>query len=115
MLAGKLVLSYPVWKGELSIGSEVTSTHSYGTNENEEHYVKSSDDDIRENNIAGFAEYALHLGDWSFDGGLHMLSSYVQYDNRYGVEGGNPLLRHTNRQDIDLRLNYSWLSLSCQR
>jgi len=57
MLAGKLVLSYPVWKGELSIGSEVTSTHSYGTNENEEHYVKSSDDDIRESNIAGFAEY----------------------------------------------------------
>ena len=70
MLAGKLVLSYPVWKGELSIGSEVTRTHSYGTNENEEHYVKSSDDDIRESNIAGFAEYALHLGNWSFDGGL---------------------------------------------
>ena len=166
MLAGKLVLSYPVWKGELSIGSEVTRTHSYGTNENEEHYVKSSDDDIRESNIAGFAEYALHLGDWSFDGGLryervstdyrsfgvyqeepsrkygdlfpnlsvgwkkgkwgaefsynkrikrpsyYMLSSYVQYDNRYEVEGGNPLLRPTNRQDIDLRLNYSWLSLS---
>ncbi len=166
MLAGKLVLSYPVWKGELSIGSEVTRTHSYGTNENEEHYVKSSDDDIRESNIAGFAEYALHLGDWSFDGGLryervstdyrsfgvyqeepsrkygdlfpnlsvgwkkgkwgaefsynkrikrpsyYMLSSYVQYDNRYEVEGGNPLLRPTNRQDIDLRFNYSWLSLS---
>ena len=166
MLAGKLVLSYPVWKGELSVGSEVTRTHSYGTNENEEHYVKSSDDDIRESNIAGFAEYALHLGDWSFDGGLryervstdyrsfgayqeepsrkygdlfpnlsvgwkkgkwgtefsynkrikrpsyYMLSSYVQYDNRYEVEGGNPLLSPTNRQDIDLRLNYSWLSLS---
>jgi hypothetical protein len=166
MLAGKLVLSYPVWKGNLSIGSEVTHTHSYGTNENEEHYVKSSDDDIKESNLAGFAEYELQLGKWSINGGVryeyvstdyhsfgqyqeepsrkynelfpnlsvnwqkgkwgaeisynkrikrpsyYMLSSYIQYDNRYEVEGGNPLLRPTIRQDIDLRLNYSWLSLS---
>ena len=166
MLAGKLVLSYPVWKGNLSIGSEVTHTHSNGTNENEEHYVKSSDDDIKESNLAGFAEYELQLGKWSINGGVryeyvstdyhsfgqyqeepsrkynelfpnlsvnwqkgkwgaeisynkrikrpsyYMLSSYIQYDNRYEVEGGNPLLRPTIRQDIDLRLNYSWLSLS---
>lgn len=41
----------------------------------------------------------------------HSLSSYVQYDNRYQVEGGNPMLRPTIRQDIDLNITYSWLSL----
>ena len=166
MLAGKLVVSYPIWKGELSIGSEMTRTHSTGTNENEEHYVKSSDDDIKEQNQAGFAEYNLHLGNWRVDGGIryehvitecrsfgvyqeepsrrysdwfpnlsvawqkgkwgaeasynkrirrpayYAISSYVQYDNRYQVEGGNPLLCPTIRQDFDLRLSYSWMDVS---
>ena len=166
MIAGKMVLSYPVWKGELSIGSELTRTHSAGINESEEHYVRSSDDDIQERNHAAFAEYALQLGSWSAGGGLryehvatkclsfgvfqeepsrrysdwfpnlsvgwqkgkwgaelsynkrirrpayYAISSYVQYDNRYEVEGGNPLLRPTTRQSLDLRGSCAWLNLT---
>ena len=165
MLAAKLVLSYPVWKGELSVGTETTNTHSTGISQNEEGWVPASDTRIKESNTAGFAEYKLQLGHWSLDAGLRYehvstdyesfgiyqpepsrtyndlfpnvsagwqkdkwgvqlsynkrinrpsyrsLSSYVQYDNRYQVEGGNPMLRPAIRQDIDLNITYSWLSL----
>ena len=164
MLAAKLVLSYPVWKGELSVGTETTNTHSTGISQNEEGWVPASDTRIKESNTAGFAEYKLQLGHWSLDAGLryehvstdyesfgiyqqepsrtyndlfpnvsagwqkdkwgvqlsynkrisrpsyHSLSSYVQYDNRYQVEGGNPMLRPAIRQEIGLNLTYSWLS-----
>ena len=169
MLAAKLVLSYPVWKGELSVGSETTSTHSDGMSENLEGWVPASKTHIKENNLAGFAEYEVQLGHWSLNAGLRYehvsadyesysirsdiqpepsrsyndlfpnlsagwqkdkwglqlsytkrinrpsyrsLSNYVQYDNRYQVEGGNPMLRPAIRQDIDFSATYSWLSFN---
>ncbi len=57
MVAGKLVLTYPVWKGELSAGSEATSTKSRGGNLNLENIIPESDTEMEEKNIAGFAEY----------------------------------------------------------
>jgi len=57
MVAGKLVLTYPVWKGELSAGSEATSTTSRGGNVNLENIIPESDNEMKEKNIAGFAEY----------------------------------------------------------
>ena len=164
MLAAKLVLSYPIWKGALSIGSETTSTHSRGTSETKEGWVPSSDTRIRENNLAGFAEYEVQLGHWSLGAGLRYehvstdyesfdvyqpepsrtyndwfpnlsagwqkdkwglqlsynkriqrpsyqsLSNRVQYDNRYQVEGGNPMLRPAIRQGLDFNATYAWLS-----
>jgi hypothetical protein len=166
MLAGKLILTYPIWKGELSIGSEVTRSNSHGIYENKERVVSPSDDKIRESNIAGFAEYQMKLGGWRFSGGLryesvnsdydsfgehqsepsrkyhdifpHLsvgwqidkwdiqlnynkrisrpsyrwLNSNVQYGSRYSYEGGNPLLRPTIKQDIDLNVTYSWLNFT---
>ena len=166
LLAGKLVLTYPLWKGELSFGSEVTRSNSHGTYRNVELVVPPSDDEIRESNIAGFAEYQLRLGEWSVGGGLRYeavnsdyysfgefqsepsrnyrdlfpnlsagwkkgkwgvelsydkrisrpsyqsLNSNVQYDNRYEYEGGNPLLRPTIKQNLDLGITHSWLNLT---
>ena len=59
MGAGKLVLTYPVWKGQLKIGSEetyVTAQQEYNSTKTE---IPSSKAKIEENNISGFAEYAL--------------------------------------------------------
>ena len=166
LLAGKLVLTYPLWKGELSFGSEATRSNSHGTYRNVELVVPPSDDEIRESNIAGFTEYQLRLGEWSVGGGLRYeavnsdyysfgeyqsepsrnyhdlfpnlsagwkkrkwgvelsydkrisrpsyqsLNSNVQYDNRYEYEGGNPLLRPTIKQNLDLGITYSWLNLT---
>ena len=166
MLAGKLVLSYPVWKGELSAGTEMSRSNSHGTYHNVEQVLEPSDDEIRESNVAGFAEYNMKLGDWSISGGLRyesvssdyysfgehqaepsrqyrdlfpnlsvgwqkgkwgvelsynkrisrpyyrLLSSNVQYDTRYTYEGGNPLLRPTVRQNLDLSVTYAWLNFT---
>ena len=166
MLAGKLVLTYPIWKGELSAGSEVSRSNSHGIYSNVEQVVAPSNDEIKESNVAGFAEYKLKLGDWSLNGGLryeavtseyysfgqyqtepsrkyhdlfpnlsvgwqknkwgielsynkrisrpsyYQLNSNIQYDNRYEYEGGNPLLRPTIKQNLDLNVTYSWLNFT---
>ena len=164
MMAGKLVLDYPVWKGMLSGGSEVTSTKSYGHNVNQEGIIPEADNEMEEKNIAGFADYEFQLGQWRLNAGLRfehvkadyysfgewqqepsrtyndwfpnlsvmwqkdkwsaqlsyskritrppyrMLESMIVYDSRMFYEGGNPLLRPSVRQSIDLNLTYSWLT-----
>ena len=164
MMAGKLVLTYPVWKGSLSGGTEATSTKSYGRNVNQENIIPETDNEMKEKNIAGFAEYELQLGQWRLNAGLRfehvkadyyafgewqqepsrtyndwfpnlsvawqkdkwsaqlnyskritrppyrMLESMIVYDSRMFYEGGNPLLRPSVRQSIDLHLTYSWLT-----
>ena len=70
MLAGKLVLTYPVWRGELSAGTEMTHSNSHGIYNNIEQIVRSSDDEIKESNMAEFAEYHLRLDNWSIGAGL---------------------------------------------
>ena len=164
MVAGKLVLAYPVWKGMLSGGSEATSTQSEGRNVNQEGIIPEADNEMKENNIAGFAEYEFQLGQWRLNAGLRfehvkadyysfgewqpepsrtyndwfpnlsvawqknkwsaqlsynkritrppyrMLESMIVYDSRMFYEGGNPLLRPSVRQSVDLNLTYSWLT-----
>ena len=166
MLAGKLVLTYPVWRGEMSAGTEMTHSNSHGIYNNIEQIVRSSDDEIKESNMAGFAEYHLRLDNWSIGAGLryeavtsdyysfgqyqtepsrkyhdlfpnlsvgwqmnkwgiqlgynkrisrpgyYQLNSNIQYDNRYQYEGGNPLLRPTIKQNLDLNVTYSWLNFT---
>ena len=166
MLAGKLVLTYPIWKGELSAGTEMSRSNSHGIYSNVEQVMAPSNDEIKESNVAGFAEYKLKLGDWSLNGGLRYetvtsdyysfgqyqtepsrkyhdlfpnisvgwqknkwgiqlgynkrisrpnyqaLNSNVQYDNRYEYGGGNPLLRPTIKQNLDLNVTYSWLNFT---
>ncbi len=163
MLAGKLVLTYPIWKGELNAGTEISRSNSHGIYSNVEQVVTPSDDEIKESNVAEFAEYQMKLGNWSLNGGLRyeavtsdyysfnqyqtepsrkyhdlfpnlsvgwqknkwgiqlsynkrisrpnysQLNSNIQYDNRYEYEGGNPLLRPTIKQSVDLNVTYSWL------
>ena len=164
MMAGKLVLSYPVWKGVLSGGAEATSTRTYGRNVNQENIIPETDNEMKEKNIAGFAEYELQLGPWRLNAGLRfehvktdyysfgewqqepsrtyndwfpnlsaawqkdkwgaqlsyskritrppyrMLESMIVYDSRMFYEGGNPLLRPSVRQSVDLNLTYAWLT-----
>ena len=62
MIAGKLVLDYPIWQGTLSGGSEVTSTESQGHNLNQENIIPESDTEMKEKNIAGFVEYDMSYG-----------------------------------------------------
>ena len=82
MAAGKLVLTYPVWKGELTGGSEVTSTQRHGNNLNAEGIIPASDTEREEKNIAGFAEYQIQLGQWHMNAGLryeHVSTNYTSF------------------------------------
>ena len=82
MLAGKLVLTYPVWKGVLSGGSEATNTISYGRNVNQEDIIPEADNEMRERNVAGFAEYEMQLGFWRLNAGLrfeHVKTDYYSF------------------------------------
>ena len=82
MMAGKLVLTYPVWKGILSGGSEATRTISYGRNVNQEDIIPEAENEMKENNIAGFAEYEMQLGLWRLNAGLrfeHVKADYYSF------------------------------------
>lgn len=55
--AAKLVLSWPVWGGKLSVGGEWSYTHRRDDYLNEENYVPTTFSKIEEMNGVAFAEY----------------------------------------------------------
>lgn len=82
MLAGKIILSHPVGKGTVSVGSEVSHTNASGLYEINTDYVSPSKTDIKENNIAGFAEMQMPLGQFSLNAGLrfeHVSADYYSF------------------------------------
>ncbi|MBR5086057.1 MAG: TonB-dependent receptor family protein [Muribaculaceae bacterium] len=59
LYATKLVLSYPVWKGKIEGGTEMTFAKRHNTYWIDKASIANTDADITENNIAAFAEYSL--------------------------------------------------------
>ena len=89
MAAGKLVLTYPIWKGELSGGTEATSTQSHGHNRNQENIIPEADTEMDEKNIAGFAEYEFQLGQWHLNAGLRFEHVSADYHS-FGIRQEEP-------------------------
>ncbi|WP_440433251.1 TonB-dependent receptor domain-containing protein [Prevotella sp.] len=166
MWAGKLVVNIPLWKGNMSVGTEMSKTDSHGTFLNEEQLVPSTKTDIHERNIAGFAQYGLVLNKWTVGLGVHyenivrdylsdgvkqddvsrkynnffpnlsvswnkgnwhwqlnanekihrpsyrQLSNFMQYDNRFLYEGGNPTLQPEKVFNAETMIMYKWLNIS---
>lgn len=82
LLVVKLVLSYPVGKGQLEFGSEVTATRSCGVYANDEGYVASSSTNVKERNVSGFLTMSYPLGNFSLSGGVryeHVASDYYSF------------------------------------
>ena len=166
MWAGKLVVNIPLWKGNMSVGTELSKTDSHGTFLNEEQLVPSTETDIHERNVAGFAQYELPLSKWTiglgmryeniirdyFSGGVkqddvskrysnlfpnlsiswnkgnwywqlnvnekihrpsyRQLGNFMQYDNRFLYEGGNPTLQPEKVLNVEAMMLYKWLNVS---
>ena len=166
MWAGKLVVNIPLWKGNMSVGTEMSKTDSHGTFLNEEQLVPSTKTDIHEKNIVGFAQYGLVLSKWTVGLGVRyenivrdylsdgvkqddvsrknnnffpnlsvswnkgnwhwqlnanekihrpsyrQLSNFMQYDNRFLYEGGNPTLQPEKVFNAETMLMYKWLNIS---
>ncbi len=104
MLAGKLVLSYPIWKGELSVGSEMIRSNGHGEYYNLEQIVPPSDDEIKERNTAVFAEYQMQLGAWSVGGGLRYESVTSDYYS-FGEHQAEPSRKY---RDLFPNLAIAW-------
>ena len=64
LYATKLVLSYPVWKGMLEAGTEMTFARRHNTYWIDKPTIADTDADIKEDNIATFVEYGTDFGQW---------------------------------------------------
>ena len=82
LYATKLVLSYPVWKGELEAGTEMTFVNRNNTYWIDKAIIANSDADITENNVAAFAEYSCDFKKYgSASVGLRYEHTLMDYDD----------------------------------
>jgi len=166
MTAAKLVLSYPIWKGELQVGTEETYVKA------DENYaitlatIPQSDASMKENTIAGFVQYAANLPFGQLNAGLryerasfnyydHLdaandvrrnnnswfpsfsfstkikqvglslsytgktvrpryetMSKEVNYDNKFTLQTGDPLMKNEIQRTLSLQAQWKWLTFS---
>ena len=131
--ATKLILSYPVWKGHLSVGGEYSYNHrtdAYSFNSAETLPVKATDTEINEKSAAAFVEYGRQFGKLYAQVGLryeHLTNDYFNFGVRedevcrnYGdwfptatlsMPVGKVQLSLSYRKDIE-RPSYSYLTSS---
>lgn len=82
LTAAKLVLSYPVWKGEMQVGTEETYVKANETYAITLASIPQSDASMDENTLAGFAQYAASLPFGQLQAGLrYERTDYDYYDN----------------------------------
>ena len=117
LYAAKLVLSYPIWKGQLQVGTEETFSRRSDNYRLTGILVPASSASVKEDNIAGFASYGFFLpkvGQMSA-GVRYEHVNYVYEDalapqNNIGRSYGNwfPTLSYANAfGPVQLLLNYS--------
>ncbi len=84
LFAEKLVFSYPVYKGEIALGEEFTSTrfnNLYLTNAEE---VSSTNTRVDENNMAGFVEIKQQFGIFNIMAGVRY--EHVEFEYHEGEQ-----------------------------
>ncbi len=86
--ASKLILGYPVWKGNLSLGGEYSYNHrtdAYDFKATDAVPVKTTDTEINERSAAGFAEYGRAFGKVFAQVGLryeHLTNDYFNFGQK---------------------------------
>lgn len=81
LYAVKGLLSYPVWKGIVSAGSEYTRTERQNVFLNQEGILSNSDNKVKEHTLSFFTEYNLRLGNINAGAGIryeHNASDYYE-------------------------------------
>ncbi len=86
--ASKLILGYPVWKGNLSVGGEYSYNHrtdAYDFHATDAVPVKTTDTEINERSSAVFAEYGRQFGRVCAQVGLryeHLTNDYYNFGQK---------------------------------
>ena len=92
MVAEKLIVSHPLWKGQIEVGEEYTNTRWSSSFENTEGYIANSNNEQHESNIAPFIELRQRLGRFQLQAGLryeHVTSDYYISGQRVGDQSRN--------------------------
>ena len=78
MFAEKLVLSYPVWKGQIEVGEEFVSSRFSSDYTTDAEIINDANTRVDEKNIAGFLDFRQTLGPLSLGAGLRY--EHVKFD-----------------------------------
>ena len=101
--ATKLVLSYPVWKGQLQAGTEMSFVDRASCFTMTGYPLPSTDSDVNEKNVAGFVNYAFKLDRFgNLSAGLRY--EHVGFDYVDILNPDQSLTRYTD----DLFPSISW-------
>ena len=79
MMAEKLFVAHPLWKGQIEVGEEYTNTRWNNSFENAEGYIANSNNEQHEQTIAPFIELRQQVGRFQLSAGLryeHVTSEY---------------------------------------
>ena len=108
--AGKLYLNFPLWKGEFSVGTQDSFTHTsldyQMLNPEVEEYIPSSLTDARQTSAAVFASWSRMFGKFSLTAGLRY--EYVDYDFKINGARDEDVSRRHNLLTPDVSLGYSF-------
>lgn len=103
LLADKLVLSYPLWRGQLQAGTEMTLVTRNAQYQINNAMVPSSHSEVKEKNIAAFVEYACSIPKiGSLSAGLRYEHVGFDYTNLLNAE------KSMSRYSDDLFPSVSW-------
>ena len=83
MMAEKLIVSHPLWKGQIEVGEEFTYTQWTNDFKNREGYIANSNNEQHERNMAPFVELRQQLGRLQLQAGLR----YEHVESEYFVSG----------------------------
>ena len=83
LLAEKLFVTHPLWKGQIEVGEEYTNTRWKSRFDNQEGYIANSNNEQHESNIAPFMELRQRFGRFQLSAGLR----YEHVKSEYFVDG----------------------------
>ena len=91
--ATKLVLTYPVWKGQLEAGTELSFVTRNNSSSITNYPLPASDSKVKENNIAAFVAYNFNLEKLgNFSAGLRY--EHVGFDYTDKLDAANNMTRY---------------------
>lgn len=108
--AGKLYLNFPIWKGDFTVGTQDSYTHTSldyrMLNAQVGEYIPSSLTDARQTSAALFASWSRMFGKFSLTAGARY--EYVDYDFKVNGLRDNDVSRRDHLLTPDVSLGYSF-------
>ena len=91
--AAKLVLTYPIWKGQLEAGTEATFVKRGSSYSITNYPLPASDSKVNENNVSAFVSYGFSLQKFgSFNAGIRY--EHVGFNYTDLLDAGNSMSRY---------------------